>query len=429
MTVANVKEGPISQKRSIGLAVLVVALGYFVDIYDLVLFVIIRVKSLNGIGIVDPIAVREIGAMLLSIQMYGMLVGGILWGILGDKKGRLSVLFGSICLYSLANLANAYIVPIGEMCNADPVTVYAILRFLAGVGLAGELGAGITLVSEMMSRESRGWGTSLVAGIGVLGAAVAYLIGDQFAWNIAYIVGGVMGLALLCLRIGVMESGMFKDVASKKDVSKGNFLSLFSSKQRILRYAGVILIGLPLWYVVGILIGFSNDIGRALGMTQAPDPGRGVMFFYIGLSLGNLVIGVISQYMKSRKKPTLIFLSMTAISIYVYFFCGPFSLDGFYWVCLMLGIFAGSWAMFVTIAAEQFGINIRATVATTAPNFVRGLVGPMVLVWQFGTPLLGMVGSAAALAVVVMSLSIGSLFVIRETFGKDLDYVESHEAA
>jgi MFS family permease len=427
-------------ERAIKLAVLVAALGYFVDIYDLILFSIVRSTSLKDIGVPEA-EVFKSGVLLINMQMGGMLLGGIFWGILGDKRGRLSVLFGSIVLYSLANIANGF---------ASSVGVYAAMRFIAGVGLAGELGAGITLVSEVMRKESRGYGTTIVATVGICGAVVAALIGDSFHWRTAYFVGGGLGLSLLVLRIGVAESGMFNALKKHRSsagaaepgagaaqavaqphageparmVASGDFFSLFSTWERARRYVCVILTGVPIWYAVGILITFSPEIGKAMGMTEIPKAGRAVMFAYIGLALGDLGSGVASQWWQSRKKVVGVFLLLTAASVTAYFTLGSRSLPIFYLVCSVLGFATGYWAVFVTMAAEQFGTNIRATATTTAPNFVRGFVVPLTLAFQAGTAALGVAGSAIAVGVVSIGLAFLALRGLDETYGKDLNYLE-----
>jgi MFS family permease len=298
------------------------------------------------------------------------------------------------------------------------------MRFVAGVGLAGELGAGITLVSEMMPKESRGIGTSLVAGIGILGAVAAYLVGDQFRWSTAYLVGGFLGLGLLALRVGVIESGMFEGVLKKKEVARGRFLSLFTSWKRAGRYLGVILIGVPLWFVVGILITFSPEIGKALGMTEVPDAGKAVLFCYVGLAVGDLASGIVSYLVRSRKKAVLGYMAFNLSMMAIYFFAGPFPVKVFYLVCLALGLACGYWALFVTMAAEQFGTNIRATAATSAPNFVRGAVVLLTLSFKTLKPSLGVVASAETVGFGVALLALFAMGFLEETYGKDLDYVE-----
>ncbi len=400
-------------QRAITLSVVVAALGYFVDIYDLLLFSIVRVPSLRSLGLSgDELLVA--GERLLNMQMTGMLLGGLLWGVLGDRRGRLSVLFGSIFMYSAANIANAWV---------QSVEAYAWLRFIAGIGLAGELGAGITLVSEIMPKETRGYGTTIVAATGILGAVVAALVGDVFDWRISYIVGGVMGFALLGLRIGVYESGMFENV-KQIGSSRGNVLQLFNRWDRARKYVAVILIGVPIWYVIGILITFSPEIGRALGMAEAPTAGRAVMFAYLGLAGGDFASGFFSQFIGSRRRVVLLFQLMTALFVGVYFFLAPFTLEAFYALCVALGFSVGYWAVFVTVASEQFGTNIRATATTTVPNVVRGSVVLLTSSVGWLRPQVGVVYSALIVGVVSLAIAMAALWWLEETFGKDLDYVE-----
>lgn len=396
------------------MAVLVAALGYFVDIYDLLLFGIIRVKSLQDLGLAGA-ALKTTGLFLLDVQMYGMLVGGIIAGVIGDKRGRLSVLFGSIVCYSLANIANGFVTTVPQ---------YAVARFIAGLGLAGELGAGITLVAELMKKESRGYGTAIVASVGILGAIVASLVGEIWTWRVAYFIGGGLGLALLLLRVGVLESGMFQ-TAKASHAGRGQFFMLFRDRSKLLRYLAVILIGVPIWYVIALLVVLSPELGAALGMPVAPSAGRAILFAYAGLVVGDLGSGLLSQWLKTRKKIVGAFILFTGVSIVVYFTAGRTSLNAFYACCSLLGVATGYWAVFMTIAAEQFGTNIRATVTTTAPNFVRGSV-PL-LTWLFRTleKPLGIVGSAATVGALTLAVALGALLMLHETYGKDLDYLES----
>jgi putative MFS transporter len=400
-------------QRVITLSVMVAALGYFVDIYDLLLFSIVRVPSLRSLGVQGDDLLHA-GERLLNMQMTGMLLGGLLWGVLGDRRGRLSVLFGSIFMYSAANIANAWV---------HSVESYAWLRFIAGVGLAGELGAGITLVSEIMPKETRGYGTTIVAATGILGAVVAALVGDYFDWRISYIVGGVMGFALLALRIGVYESGMFESV-KQVGSSRGNVLQLFNTWARARKYLAVILIGVPIWYVIGILITFSPEIGRALGMTEAPTAGNAVMYAYLGLAAGDFGSGFLSQFLGSRRRVVLLFQGLTVAFVAMYFFLAPFSLEAFYALCVALGFGVGYWAVFVTVASEQFGTNIRATATTTVPNVVRGSVVLLTSSVAWLRPHVGVVHSAMIVGAAALAIGILALRGIEETFGKELDYVE-----
>ncbi|MBM4243768.1 MAG: MFS transporter [Deltaproteobacteria bacterium] len=396
------------------MAILVAALGYFVDIYDLILFSIVRVASLRAIGVGEA-DLLSTGVLLLNMQMGGMLIGGVVWGVLGDKRGRLSVLFGSICLYSVANVLNGFVQDVGT---------YAALRFVAGIGLAGELGAGVTLVSELMGRESRGYGTTIIATIGICGAIAAALVGDFFHWRTAYFVGGGLGITLLLLRIGVYESGMFEQTRAQMHVRRGNFASLFATVDRARRYVGVILIGVPIWFAVGVLITFSPEFGRALGMAEEPSAGRSVLFAYVGLAVGDVASGLLSQLWRSRKKVVLLFLVLTVVGVGLYFSVAPASLPVFYAVCTALGFATGYWAVFVTMASEQFGTNVRATATTSAPNFVRGAVVLLTSAFQAATPALGVVGSGITVGVVALVVAFASLAVLDETFAKDLDFLE-----
>lgn len=397
----------------VSIPVIVAALGYFVDIYDLVLFSIVRIPSLKAIGLQGQSLIDQ-GVFLLNMQMIGMLLGGILWGILGDKKGRLKILFGSIFLYSLANMANGMV---------TSIEAYAALRFIAGVGLAGELGAGITLVAEILPKQIRGYGTMVVATVGVSGAIMANFVAGHFDWRTAYFIGGVLGLVLLILRISVSESVLFREIESRQ-ISKGNFLSLFTSRRRFSKYLKSIMIGVPTWFVVGILITFSPEFAKVLMVTGPVSAGNAVMFCYLGLVFGDFASGVLSQLMRSRRKVVMLFLGLTVLGIVAYFLQNGQSPRMFYGVCTLLGFASGYWAIFVTIAAEQFGTNLRATVATTVPNFVRGMVVPITLFFQFARQQFGIVSGSLLVGSVCMLVALWALYHLEETFTKDLDYVE-----
>ncbi|MCF0061189.1 MFS transporter [Dyadobacter chenwenxiniae] len=394
--------------------VIVAALGYFVDIYDLLLFGIVRLPSLASLGLSET-EISLTGASILNWQMTGLLLGGILWGVLGDKKGRLSVLFGSIITYSLANIACGFV--------QDPTT-YKILRFIAGIGLAGELGAGITLVSEILPKHLRAIGTSLVAGIGLLGAVVAYFTVEFFDWRYAYFIGGGLGISLLLLRIGVFESGIFKDIKNQKHVQKGNFFSLFTSKDRLSRYLKCIGIGLPTWFVIGILATFSNEFGKALNIDEAVKPGLSIMWCYVGLSIGDLCSGFLSHFLKSRKKAVFYLMLFTLVWSVVYLYAGIKSVSTFYGVAALLGFGIGYWAMFVTIGAEQFGTNLRATAATTVPNMVRGTVVVMTTLFATFKDAFSVIDSGALVGVICFAIGLFCILTIPETHGRDLDFLE-----
>jgi MFS family permease len=394
--------------------VIVAALGYFVDIYDLLLFGIVRIPSLTELGL-DEAAVSIEGASILNWQMTGLLLGCILWGVLGDKKGRLSVLFGSIITYSLANFACGFV---------HDVTIYKILRFIAGIGLAGELGAGITLVSESLPKRLRAIGTSLVAGVGLLGAIVGYFTVELFSWRNAYFIGGGMGILLLFLRIGVFESGMFHTMKEKTHVAKGNFLSFFTNKNRLILYLKCIGIGLPTWYIIGVLATFSNEFGKALGISEAIKPALAVMWCYVGLSIGDLLSGVVSYWLESRIRTVTYMMAFTVVGALIYLYAGITTSTGLYAICVWMGFGIGYWAMFVTIGAEQFGTNVRATAATTIPNMVRGTVVLMTTLYTTLKPHVFELKAAGIVGLICFGIGFYCIRTIPETHHKDLDFIE-----
>lgn len=397
-------------------AVIVGALGYFVDVYDLILFAILRVPSLKDMGFSGDLLVSH-GILLLNLQMFGMLVGGIFFGILGDRMGRVALLFGSILLYSIANIANGFV---------HSIEAYAVWRFVAGFGLAGELGGGITLVTEVLPKELRGYGTTIVSTVGVFGAVIGGLVAQKVDWRTAYFIGGGLGVGLLVLRMSVAESGMFQQLkkAGPTQASRGNFLMLFTNAARFMKYLRCILIGLPLWCIVGILVTFSPEISRALNIQGEVKVAQAIAFCYLGITFGGFASGYLSQLLRSRRKILYAFLGFTAAAMAAYFLCRGQSNGTFYLVILLLGFGVGYWTVFVTVAAEQFGTNIRATVATTVPNFVRGATVPLTLAFNQLKPACGIVMAAAAVAFACVLIALWAVRGLEETHDKELDYIE-----
>ena len=393
--------------------VIVAALGYLVDMYDLFLFSIVRVPSLKSLNLSSESILND-GILLLNLQMAGLLVGGIFWGILGDKKGRLSVLFGSILIYSLANIGNGFVHSVGA---------YAVLRFIAGFGLAGELGAGITLVTEILPNKIRGYGTTLVATLGVFGALLAYVVSYLFDWRASYFIGGGLGLLLLVLRVRVFESGIFMHLKETK-IKRGDILMLFNNKTRFVKYLTSILIGMPIWFVTGILITFSPEFGRALGLDQPIDAGKAVLFAFAGQVVGNIISGGLSQYLQSRKKVIGLFMAGSFLLVLIYLLMPIKHTSWFYILVAGLGFFSGYWALFITVAAELFGSNIRATVATTVPNFVRGTVIPLTALFVLMKSHVGTLYGALVVGAITYLIAMFALFVLEETFKKDINYTE-----
>lgn len=407
-----------SLKPLFSVPVIVAALGYFVDIYDLLLFSIVRKTSLTSMGVPEDQLLVQ-GEFLLQVQMTGLLIGGLIWGIMGDKKGRLSVLFGSILLYSLANIANGFVTTVNE---------YAILRFVGGIGLAGELGAGITLVSEVLPTRLRGYGTTLIASVGLMGAVLANFVAKQFDWQIAYFIGGGLGIALLIARVSIFESSVFLKLKDQS-IQRGNFLQLFNNYARFKKFMGSIFIGLPIWFVIGILITFSPEFAKALHIEGTIVAGDAVMYSYIGLAVGDLMSGFISSALGSRKKVVLLYVFFTLGMIGLYLFTPGRSAFYFYVTCFLLGVSIGYWALFVTMAAEQFGTNLRSTVATSAPNFIRGTVVPLTLGFRYLRGQLGggddaVIYGALIVGVFTIVVAFLALRLVDETFAKDMNFVE-----
>lgn len=406
------------------LPVIVAALGYFVDVYDLLLFTIVREPSLAGVGVSlqDKVATLSSSTRIINWQMVGLLLGGIIWGIIGDKKGRLSVLFGSIALYSIANFITGFVQ------NTDQ---YAFARFVAGIGLAGELGAGITLISELLPKSKRGIGTSLVAGVGLFGAVFAYFTYNfTNDWRLCYKIGGGLGIVLLLMRISIAESGMFETIKQQANIQKGNFLMFFTQRKRFKKYILAILIGLPTWYIIGIVVNLSNRFATEFYGPNLIESGRAIMFAYVGIAIGDIVIGLVSQYFKSRKKALLLFYCLTIVGLIVFY--SPFNDNdtNMYAICGILGFSTGFWAIFVTMGAEQFGTNLRATAATTIPNMVRGalpLINLLFLDLFQKTWLWSLTLSGIVTGVLIMGITLIAFYFTEETFHKDLNYLEVEE--
>lgn len=401
--------------RALALAILVSALGYLVDIYDIMIFSVVRVPSLKAIGVADE-QLTSVGLHLLNCQLVGMLVGGLLWGVLGDKRGRITVLFGSIFLYSVANLANAFVAN---------VTQYEALRFVAGVGLAGELGAGVTLVSELMPPTLRGLGTMMIAVVGVLGAVLASYVGDHLPWQQCYILGGMMGFLLLAIRVGVSESRIFQSVLDKESISKGNLFQLLARSDLRWKFLRCLMIGAPVWIFIGLSTTIAPELGREMGLSEPLKTGAALQYLNFGIMIGDIFSTMTSQFLRSRKKAIGIFMALLAATVWAFATAAFTDVQTVLWVYFLLGLWGGYWALFIVNSAEQFGTNLRATVATSAPNLVRALVVP--LSW-FLQSLHHSIGYRMGLGVVALSalaLAFVSLWKMKETFGESLDFVET----
>lgn len=395
------------------LAVIVSALGFFVDVYDLLLFGIVRKPSLREMGLSSEEVLTQ-GEFIIGMQMTGLLTGGIIWGIIGDKKGRLRVLFGSILVYSVANILNGMVTTLSQ---------YILLRFIAGIGLAGELGAGVTLVSELLPKEKRGMAAAIIPAFGILGAVTAFWMNTLFHWRTCYYIGGAMGLTLLLLRISVSESTLYRQTAAA-NVSRGNFLLFFTDKKRFLRYLRCIMIGLPTWFIIGVLATFADQFGKEFGIPGI-DPAKAILFLYIAIAFGDLTVGWLSQWLKSRKKALFIFYGITIFFSALYFFQYGGTANHFYLVCAGLGYGSGFTVVYITMSAEQFGTNLRATAAITVPNMVRGALPLILLLFKYLRNAFGSyVTGGWVTGAILMCMAIAAAYFTEETFGKDLNFVE-----
>lgn len=400
------------------LPVIVGALGFFVDIYDLLLFSIVRRSSFTELGVTGD-ALKTVGESIISWQMIGLSIGGIIWGVLGDKRGRKTVLFGSILLYSLATIANGMV---------QTVEQYTWLRFIAGLGLAGELGASITLTSELLPKEKRGIAAALIATSGVMGTITAYFVhwASDENWRLCYYIGGAMGLALLFLRMGVLESRMY-DRSRSASVPHGSLLMFLKSRERFMRYLRGILIGLPVWYIIGVLISFSDEFASRFGISGFDQP-TALMLQYVALLFGDMTAGLLSNYIKSRKKTLLIFYGITAVFLLLFFgLKGGGSATNMYLICMGLGFGSGISVLYITMSAESFGTNLRATAAISIPNLVRGCLPLILILFRFlrsENLINNYVSAAAVTGVVVMLIGLWSLYYTKETWGKELDFLE-----
>lgn len=401
--------------KKLWFAMMVSALGYFVDVYDIILFSAVRVPSLRALGLGDE-QITTVGLQLINLQLVGMLIGGVTWGMLGDKRGRLSILFGSIFLYSSATLANAFV---------NSIEMYGILRFIAGFGLAGEMGAGITLVNELMSKENRGYGTMLIATAGIFGGIAGGLVGNLLPWQTAYMLGGLGGFILLLLRMRVSESTLFTNIQNQQHIKKGSLWLFLESPALLAKYLKCLLVGAPFWVFVGVLMALAPEIGKALNIGGPITAAWAILFFNIGLGFGDLSSSIVSQLLGSRRKTIMIYLGITFLAVIGFFSLQDATPALFYFFCAAIGLGSGSWAVFMMIAAEQFGTNLRATVTVSLPNFVRGMGIPLIAFLNIVKPQFGILWGLGTIAITSLLLAFIAVYFLKETFAISLDFIEN----
>jgi len=398
----------------IWITVLVAAMGYFVDVTDLWLFSNLRVASLRDLGLSDD-QVTDTGALLLNSQQIGLLVGSVIWGVMGDRRGRASVMFGSIFLYSVGNILNAFVTSVPQ---------YVALRFITGVGLAGEIGAGITLVCEILPRDKRGIGTTFVTGLGVAGAILAALMGKYLSWRTAFFVGGCLGLGLFFLRVFTHDSGLFERMSEERAIKRGSIKQLVTTPDLLVRFLSCVASGMPIYLTFSIFAVFSPEIAPALGIKESVSISDVMLCVSVGLTLGDVLAGVISQLARRRKGPLIFLVLMNFVAAVTITMGLSRSSLGYLVLVFILGLTSGYWACLITTSAEQFGTNIRATVTTMVPNFVRATAIPITILFIQVKKYLSIQNTVLLVTFIVFSAAFWGLSRLRESFHADLDYYE-----
>lgn len=393
------------------LTVLVVALGYYVDAYDLLVMSAVRKPSLLSLGVPES-ETLNIGLSLLNYQLVGLMIGGVMWGVIADKYGRKKALFGSILIYSFANIANGYI---------NSVNMYYWLRIIAGFGLAGELGVGISLITENVAKERRTISTAIVSFFGMLGASTGGWFGSIFEWQNCFLIGGFAGLLLLLLRLKVEESVMFNEIKDK-NVSKGNIWMIIKNPKTLLTYFFCTLAGAASILFIGVFIQSTPELGKLFNLNITA--GIALIWYYLGASVSEIIAGLLSKLLKERKAPIYIFYAISLLAITNFCVNVPNSPYFFYLNCLFLGFGLGWWSQLITLSAELFGINVRATAATSIPTFARAWNIPFSNIFKQNIPNLGIVNSAFGIGVIVVSLAIISITMVKETFENDANFIE-----
>jgi MFS family permease len=395
------------------LMISVAALGYFVDLYDMLIFSSERVEALGSIGVAKQ-KMGEVGLMLQNYQMLGLVIGGFLFGILADKFGRLRVLFASILLYSVANIGNAFV---------TNVPAFAVARLIAGIGLAGELGVALSWISESLKPQQRTIATTIVSAFGLLGGVVAAIMATHFHWQTSYMIGGIMGLVLLAFRVSLNESKLFEQTR-QSSAKKGNLFQLLSNKKQLKKFVLCVLSGAPAFVLLSIYVTLAPEFGAAFGITEQISVAHGIMVFLIVFAMSDVACGLLSKIMRKRKTPLLIFACLQILSIGYYLLVPPQTVEAFYFRCMLLGFSAGYWGILITNSLEQFGTNIRATVATSTPSLIRGMTIPASIFFTVVSKQTSLVTAGAIVGFSLVAISIVSILLLDDKFENDLNFME-----
>lgn len=402
----------LTQAKILSLPVILAALGYFVDVMDVWIFAANRVASLKDLG-VPAEYILDVGVYLLNMQMGGMFLGGLLFGVMGDKFGRTRVMFASILAYSIGTLANAFV---------QDIHTYAALRFISGVGLAGELGLAITLINEILPKEKRGYGAGIIAGFGIMGGVVAALMAHVIDWRVSYAIGGIAGLILLAFRMKVHESALFSTVPD--GTRRGSLWMLFSHRERAMKFIRWVCLTLPIWFIAGIMITFGPEIVKmkyGIDITAAAL----IIVCTTAIAMGDFISAWISQIVKNRRV-VIVFFMFTSLLAFLLFIETRLTLNEieifFLYILMSLGV--GCWILCVTAASESFGTNLRATVTTAVPNFSRGSAVLTTLSIAGLKNYMSLIEAVLWVGLVVFSLAFWAILSAPETFGKPLDYLE-----
>lgn len=410
------------KEQSIALLILVASLGYFVDAYDLIIASVVRSSAIVELGLaqVGTPEHTKYAQLFEYVQSAGILLGGIIFGVYSDKKGRKKALYYSIAIYSIANILN------GLLSASVPFvgTVYCILRFICGFALAAELSIGIVMISETMKAKHRGYGTMIVVSFGILGAVLAAVLFEFIGihWQTLYLIGGIAGVLLLIFRFSVKETNPFLDLENQES-ERGSWVMIFKNRRLLKILFNAILLGFPIYFFISIPIKFATDYGKELGLTiKGTIP---IIVFYIAMSVSDIIANYLCQLFENRKKVLYFYLGLCTISVFLLHFYPPTTPEQyFYLFSPLMGFASGYWALLITFTNEQIGTNIRSTYTTAVPNVVRSLFIPIQLLLTVLQPTFGTSTSVFYIGVLAVILALLGLYSLKETWGKNLKFID-----